>query len=113
MPDLEVRRLSGRILDGAGVTLGEARLWAAGERGDNPSWWGWVRATDLPAPLPPGRYTFAALDGWQATFDTGHAPSTRVFETELIAFRGEGEVPWPASDVSPSTPPSDAATPSE
>jgi len=96
VPDLEVRRLLGRIADASGTVLGEARLWAAGERGDGGGWWGWIRAVDLGAPLASGRYTFISIDGWEASLETGHAPPTRVFETELIPFRGEGGVPWPA-----------------
>jgi hypothetical protein len=101
VPELEVRRLNGRILDASGAVLGEARLWAAGERGDSGGWWGWIRTADLGTQLASGRYAFASIDGWEAAFVTGHAPPTRVFETELLAFRGEGGVPWPATAPAP------------
>jgi hypothetical protein len=105
VPELEVRRLIGRILDATGATLGEARLWAAGERGDGGGWWGWIRAADLGTPLASDRYVFASTEGWEAVVETGHAPPSRVFETELLAFRGEGEVPWPpASFTTPNDP---------
>ena len=104
MPELEVRRLSGRILDAEGATLGEARLWAAGERGEGGGWWGWLRTADIGTPLAPGRYAFASPEGWEAAFEVGHAPPSRVFETELLAFKGEGGLPWPANAVPPPSP---------
>ena len=98
MAELESRRFSGIVADAGGRVIGEARLWGAGVRGPGGSWTGWVRVGDLGGKLPPGRYTVTVPEGWQATFETGHAPPTRAFESELLPVTGVGPVPWPEED---------------
>lgn len=103
MPELESRRLIAVIYDESGAPVGEARLWIAGDRG-GAGWYGWLRGSDLGTPLAPGRYTFVSAEGWRAGFETGHAPPTRVFETELLPIRGAGDLPWyTAADIAEPT----------
>jgi hypothetical protein len=76
-------------------------------------WWGWIRTADIGVPLAAGRFSFVSSDGWEAAFETGYAPPSRVFETELLAFRGEGGVPWPPDSLTSSDPPPEEPSPPE
>ncbi|MER3420227.1 MAG: hypothetical protein C4290_06760, partial [Chloroflexota bacterium] len=95
MTEIESLRFNGTIANVAGEVLGEARMWAAGERGPDGMWSGWITVGDLGGQLPAGRYTVTAFAGWSAQVEVGEHPPTCVFETELMPMRGIGPVPWP------------------
>ncbi len=95
MAEIESLRFNGTVINAAGEVIGEARMWAAGERGPDGAWSGWINLGDLGGQLPPGRYTVAAFAGWSGQVEVGGRPSTRVFETDLVPMRGIGPVPWP------------------
>src|SRR5262245_12214343 len=55
---VDALRFAGEVFDAGGAPLGEARVWAAAERGANASCWcGWLNIADLArSELPTGRY---------------------------------------------------------
>jgi hypothetical protein len=99
MSETSVRFFAGTVIDESGNTLGEARMWGAGERGPDGSWRGWLRAGDLGAQPPPsGRYTITTPVGWSGAFEIGPERPARVFETDLLPVTGIGPAPWPEDD---------------
>jgi hypothetical protein len=95
MAEIESLRFNGVIANTAGEVLGEARMWAAGERDPGGTWGGWINLGDLGGQLPAGCYTITAFEGWSGQVEVGEHPPSRVFETELMPMRGIGPVPWP------------------
>lgn len=95
MPPHEACSFAGAVTDAAGVAIGEARMWGAGERGPEGTWTAWLRSNDLGGIPPPGRYRVEAFAGWSAEFDIRPSRPSRVFETELVVVAGVGPVPWP------------------
>ncbi|MGH2599160.1 MAG: hypothetical protein ACRDJ9_07210, partial [Dehalococcoidia bacterium] len=94
---VDVLRFDGAILDTAGASLGEARLWAIADRSEAESpWRGWLRVTDLGTnELPAGRYRVRAVAGWEGEFEPAATRPSRVFEIDLLPFQGIGDAPWP------------------
>jgi hypothetical protein len=94
---VDAQRFDGTILDAAGTSLGEARIWVAAERSEaGAPWRGWLRVTDLGTnELPAGRYRIHAVAGWEGEFEPITTRPSRVFEIDLLPLQGIGDAPWP------------------